>query len=49
MAYETDTVVTGDPTNEVRGRSERVFSTHQDRLVKESALVGITDTAAFHI
>ena len=28
---------------EARGRSERVFSTHQDRLVKELALAGITD------
>ena len=28
---------------EARGRSERVFRTHQDRLVKELALNGITD------
>ena len=28
---------------EARGRSERVFRTHQDRLLKELALVGITD------
>jgi transposase len=28
---------------EARGRSERMFSTHQDRLVKELALAGITD------
>ncbi len=28
---------------EARGRSERVFSAHQDRLVKESALAGITE------
>lgn len=31
---------------EARGRSERVFATHQDRLVKELALAGITDMAA---
>jgi transposase len=31
---------------EARGRSERVFKTHQDRLVKELALYGITDMAA---
>jgi len=28
---------------EARGRSERAFQTHQDRLVKELALYGITD------
>lgn len=28
---------------EARGRSERAFRTHQDRLVKELALVGITE------
>lgn len=28
---------------EARGRSERVFRTHQDRLVKELAVAGITD------
>ncbi len=28
---------------EARGRSERMFSTHQDRLVKELAAAGITD------
>jgi hypothetical protein len=28
---------------EARGRSERVFSTHQDRLVKELAMAGITE------
>ena len=28
---------------EARGRSERVLSTHQDRLVKELALAGITN------
>ena len=28
---------------EARGRSERVFSTHQNRLVKELALAGITE------
>ncbi len=28
---------------EARGRSERMFSTHQERLVKELALAGITD------
>ena len=27
---------------EARGRSERAFLTHQDRLVKELALAGIT-------
>lgn len=31
---------------EARGRSERVFGTHQDRLVKELALQGITDMHA---
>jgi transposase len=31
---------------EARGRSERVFETHQDRLVKELALHGITDMDA---
>lgn len=31
---------------EARGRSERVFETHQDRLVKELALQGITDMHA---
>ncbi len=31
---------------QARGRSERVFETHQDRLVKELALVGITEMAA---
>jgi transposase len=31
---------------EARGRSERVFETHQDRLVKELALEGITDMDA---
>ena len=30
---------------EARGRSERMFGTHQDRLVKELALAGITDAA----
>jgi len=30
---------------EARGRSERVFATHQDRLLKELALAGITDMA----
>jgi len=28
---------------EARGRSERAFSTHQDRLVKELAMAGITE------
>ena len=28
---------------EVRGRSERAFKTHQDRLVKELALLGTTE------
>jgi hypothetical protein len=28
---------------QARGRSERVFETHQDRLVKELALQGITE------
>ena len=28
---------------EARGRSERAFRTHQDRLVKELALAGITE------
>ena len=28
---------------EARGRSERAFKTHQDRLVKELAVAGITD------
>jgi hypothetical protein len=31
---------------EARGRSERAFQTHQDRLVKELALHGITDMNA---
>lgn len=31
---------------EARGRSERMFSTHQDRLVKELALEGITEMDA---
>lgn len=31
---------------EARGRSERMFRTHQDRLVRELALAGITDMAA---
>ena len=31
---------------EARGRSERAFRTHQDRLPKELAAVGITDMAA---
>lgn len=31
---------------EARGRSERMFETHQDRLVKELALYGITDMEA---
>ena len=31
---------------EARGRSERMFRTHQDRLPKELAAVGITDMAA---
>lgn len=31
---------------EARGRSERAFQTHQDRLVKELALQGITDRIA---
>lgn len=31
---------------EARGRSERAFATHQDRLVKELALFGITEMAA---
>ena len=30
---------------EARGRSERMFATHQDRLVKELALEGIADMA----
>ncbi|UZN50298.1 hypothetical protein KZ686_06930 [Cupriavidus cauae] len=30
---------------EARGRSERAFATHQDRLPKELALAGITDMA----
>lgn len=30
---------------EARGRSERMFRTHQDRLVKELALAGITEMA----
>ena len=30
---------------EARGRSERMFGTHQDRLVKELALVGVADMA----
>lgn len=31
---------------EARGRSERAFKTHQDRLVKELALLGITEMEA---
>jgi len=31
---------------EARGRSERMFRTHQERLVRELALAGITDMAA---
>ena len=31
---------------EARGRSERAFKTHQDRLVKELALLGITEREA---
>lgn len=31
---------------QARGRSERMFSTHQDRLPRELALAGITDMAA---
>ena len=31
---------------QARGRSERAFETHQDRLVKELALAGITDMPA---
>ena len=31
---------------EARGRSERAFATHQDRLPKELAIVGITDMAS---
>lgn len=31
---------------EARGRSERAFATHQDRLPKELALAGITDMAS---
>ena len=31
---------------EARGRSERAFATHQDRLVKELALAGINDLQA---
>ena len=31
---------------EARGRSERAFSTHQDRLPKELAFHGITDMDA---
>jgi hypothetical protein len=31
---------------EARGRSERAFSTHQARLPKELALLGIADMAA---
>ncbi|MEO1767025.1 hypothetical protein V6E02_07360, partial [Thiobacter sp. AK1] len=31
---------------EARGRSERMFRTHQDRLPKELAAAGITDMAA---
>lgn len=30
---------------QARGRSERMFKTHQDRLVKELAMAGITDMA----
>ena len=33
-------------TPEARGRSERAFATHQGRLPKELALVGITDMEA---
>ena len=31
---------------EARGRSERAFETHQERLVKELAFYGITDMEA---
>ncbi len=31
---------------EARGRSERAFKTHQERLVKELAFYGITDMEA---
>ena len=31
---------------EARGRSERMFGTHQDRLIKELALYAITDLDA---
>jgi hypothetical protein len=31
---------------EARGRSERMFRTHQERLIREMALAGITDMAA---
>ena len=31
---------------EARGRSERMFRTHQDRLPRELALAGVTDMAA---
>ena len=31
---------------EARGRSERAFRTHQDRLVRELEVAGITDRAA---
>jgi len=31
---------------EARGRSERMFRTHQERLPKELVLAGITDMAA---
>ena len=34
-----------DCSPEARGRSERMFRTHQDRLPRELALVGITDRA----
>jgi hypothetical protein len=31
---------------QARGRSERAFSTHQDRLPQELAIVGLTDMAS---
>ena len=34
---------------EARGRSERAFGTHQERLPKELALAGITDMAAANV
>jgi hypothetical protein len=34
---------------QARGRSERVFQTHQDRLLKELALIGITDIEAANL